>query len=697
MQKSSDYFWSLIIEPGWVQSSIWYVDAESKKAEVVAVSSPGHWESEEELLSSSDACLSSAISELPEDIPEPTKTVFGVAPSWVEDGQIKAEYLEKIRTLCGKLSLAPSGFVVLTEAIAYFIKAQEGAPISGVLIGIGAEMLDVSVFKLGNLVGTVSVARSVSVTEDVIEGLARFKGQDIPSRFLIYDGKEGQLAEVKNELTSFDWAASDKVKLLHIPKIEIVEPREKVLAVSLAGASEIGEASSVELESNEVRPEAGFKTEEIQSNVDEVSDDASSLGFTTNDIDVDAKKEHAPLEINTSDVRPASAMPQKMEILNKLKFFAMGIWNKIDNFEPRIPKNSFIVAAVGLALIFVLGLVCWWIFPKAVVTVYVSPKKVDAEDTVLINAKAISSDVSGDKTVSVTGTKTVGDRAKGEVTFNRAGNTATISAGLKLTDSTGSFVYTLDSGVVVPSGDSIDPGTVTASVTATNIGAQYNLVAGTKFSVEGFGDSLVAQNSSAFSGGSSTEITAVSETDRKDLLSSLTSELIEKGKDKLAENLSSDEVLIEDATTATASATNFDHKVGDEASNLKLSLVVKTSGFTASKDELKKLADNALKDKVPNGFVLRPDQIKYQFEVVGKKKDVIEAKVRFTANLLPEINTTEIAKKIVGKSRSKAEEILSQTPGYTRNEIKFNFSLPSFLVILPHLAKNITLEVAAER
>jgi len=717
MQKSSDYFWSLIIEPGWVQASIWYVDKESKKAEVVAVSPPSHWESEEELLSAADACLSSAISELPEDIPEPTKTVFGVSPSWVEEGQIKAEYLEKIRTLCGKLSLTPSGFVVLTEAIAYFIKAQEGAPISGVLVGVGADAIDVSVFRLGNLVGTVSVARSVAITEDVIEGLARFKGQDIPSRFLIYDGKEGQLTEVKNELTSFDWLSSDKVKLLHIPKVEIIEPREKVLAVSLAGASEIGEASSVEFEP-EIEKE-GFKTEEVESNVEEVSEGAASFGFSDRDI----KEEFRQPEESGPTVNPAPSLvntapifaKRNLEILDKAKAYALGLWTKIDNFDPKMPKNSFVFGIVGLALLLILGLVAWWVLPKATVTVYVSPKKVEAEDTVFIDTKASSSnidkktlsgksvttEVSGDKTMSVTGTKTIGDRAKGEVTIKRSGDALDLPSGTKLVDSGTSLAFTLDDDVSVPAGDlttSGGLGIVKASVTAADIGANYNLASGGNFKVDDYSNTiLTASNDNAFSGGSSTEITAVSEEDRKDLLASLTNELSEQGKDKLMEDLDSSMMLIEDATTATASAVNFDHKIGDEASNLKLSLDVETKGISVSKSDLSNLAGGALRDKITGGFALRPDQIKYQFEVVSTKKGIIEAKVHYTANLLPEIDTTEISKKIVGKSRAAAEEILSATPGFTRNEIKFSFPLPSFLATLPHLTKNITLEVAAEK
>src|SRR6185436_8439382 len=111
--------------------------------------------------------------------------------------------------------------------------------------------LDISLFRLGNLVGNVTVSRSVSIVEDVIEGLARFPQTDnLPSRFLIYDGKSGELELAKDTLVQADWTGeiSSKLKFLHTPKIEIVDPKTKVIAVSLSGASEIAGVSTLSLE-----------------------------------------------------------------------------------------------------------------------------------------------------------------------------------------------------------------------------------------------------------------------------------------------------------------------------------------------------------------------------------------------------------------------------------------------------------------
>ena len=98
--------------------------------------------------------------------------------------------------------------------------------------------MELSVFKLGNLVGTTQVARSVSFFDDVKEGLSRFSlPEGLPSRIVIYDGKEGDLEEIKEALTVSDWENVDKVKFLHTPKIEILPPDKKVTAVSFSRSS----------------------------------------------------------------------------------------------------------------------------------------------------------------------------------------------------------------------------------------------------------------------------------------------------------------------------------------------------------------------------------------------------------------------------------------------------------------------------
>jgi hypothetical protein len=76
---SIEYYWALIIEPGWTQAGIWRISGSS--AQVLKASTSYPWEVDEELVNATDSALSSAIQGYPEGQDEPSKTVFGVIPS----------------------------------------------------------------------------------------------------------------------------------------------------------------------------------------------------------------------------------------------------------------------------------------------------------------------------------------------------------------------------------------------------------------------------------------------------------------------------------------------------------------------------------------------------------------------------------------------------------------------------------------
>ena len=106
-----EYYWSVIVEPGWIQAAIWYI--QDDKAHIVSVSTALAWETDEELIETANAAFSAATQDFPEDAREPEKAVFGVPPSWVSEGQIAKDHLAQIKELSTKLSLKPTGFVVL--------------------------------------------------------------------------------------------------------------------------------------------------------------------------------------------------------------------------------------------------------------------------------------------------------------------------------------------------------------------------------------------------------------------------------------------------------------------------------------------------------------------------------------------------------------------------------------------------------
>ncbi len=733
-EESKEYYWALPIEPGWVQAGVWTIDED--QTQVLSVSPPTPWELDENLINAADTALSAAVQDFPEEAKEPSKTVFGVISSWVREGQIEEGYLEKIKKICSKLSLNPVGFVILPEAIAHLIKTEEGSPLSAVVLGIYKDSIEITIFKLGKLLGSSQVARSLSVVDDVVEGLTRFGQSDpFPSRLIIYDGKEGELDEIRQTLLKVNWDDYSNLKFLHTPKIESVSPDRKVHAVALAGASELTDIKTIQVagKRQEKMEEEVVKKVETLAPQEPVS--PQELGFVVGkDIATQAGFEDKPKEVR-KDVQKKPEEPAKPKVkevpkeargikflTNKYLLAIRSVLEKSPNpfkkVKEIIPgavlgRKAFIIGGVFLILLIVLGFLFWWFYPKAAVIIYVSPKKLDEKVNLVIDpnieeadsvggilpGEVLETSVSGEKTRSTTGTKTVGERAKGEVTLYRVGAQLTLPAATKLFGPS-SLEFTLDEGVTLASGSAGSPGTTKSNITAVDIGAQYNLAEGATFSVGNYSTSdMEAKNESAFSGGSSREISAVSEEDQEVLEDELTEELTGQAKNELLEDISSDKFFIEESISVDPSTKNFSGKVGDEASTLKLTLTLEIQALVVDRKDLTELAANVLKNRIPEGFVLRDDQIDVEFEYNDEDEGKYKLDAFVEANLLPAIDPGEIAKKIVGKYPTFVEDyFINEIPGFVRAEIDFNKPrFPGRLGTLPRRFSNLEVIISAER
>ncbi len=707
-ENVKELYWSLIIEPSWVQAGLWSL--ENGTTHVLAVSKSLRWESQEDLPESVDSALSSIAQNLPEGTPEPSKTVFGVSPSWVEDGQIKQQHLETIKGICSKLSLTPSGFVVLSEAIAHTIKIKEESPLTGVVIGLGKENLDIAVFKLGNLQGSVAVVRSVLIVDDVVEGLARFAtGGNLPSRFLIYNGKETEIEEVKDMLIKADWENLDeKVKFLHTPKVESVLPDDKILSVCLAGASEIGEVKSFTFPGDKQEVDNGEYPQPAEPQVPSETGDFV-IGEDIEKVfpsPLPPKEEHAVQIPSTVPSRRKFSFKLPRLHLPVLKSFLPGI------HLPSFSKNRLLTSlGIGGLLLFVGLLIAWIYIPRAKITILVSPKNIektldltlveslDIQDleNYILPASAITARVTGEESISTTGSKTVGDKAAGEVTLrNGTAKEITLDEGSFITSSQG-YIFTLSEDVTIPKADSpSSPGTANAKIQAEKIGSDYNLPSDESFSVSNYPKSEVdAIASTEIAGGSSREIRVVSEDDINSLENKLVRKLIEKGKKDLSLKTAASQVLIEDVLDHSVTSKDFNHKKGDEADSLNLSMELSVSSVVLKKEILTSLAQSLLENQIPSGFSLKEDQIKYNFKLLNRENNEWSVESTIAANLLPQINTDNIVKKVSGKYPPKAEEFLSQIPGFNKATVKVNPALPGRLGNIPFIKSHISIEVVA--
>jgi hypothetical protein len=752
--KQEEHYWSIAIEANFIQAAIWTIEDSITK--VVATGSVTRWETEEDLVTAADTSLSSAVANLEDPNVEPSKCVFGVPPSWVQSGQIAREHLDKIRQICNKLSLEPTGFVVLSEAIAHFIKSDEGAPLNGVVIGVGATQIDVSVFRLGNLSGSVEVGRSVSVADDVVEALVRFQtGDPLPSRFLLYSGKSGELEDVRQNLITADWLGELKEKLtfLHTPQVEIIDADRKIIAVSLAGASEIAQVTGVEVP----KPVEEQQLQQIHNQVsapeaEEVVPEEELEGPTPEDVGFTINEElesRLPDETdnNLTEAQPLYHAPpapkvivppfifaskkKVMDLFSKLKSTRLprkqhsipvatpphseihtAHMHKVPPIHTTMPptKRPLLLGGIVFGVLLVGGFLAWWMLPKAEITIFIAPRTLEKNIDVQVDSSLTTADiekrtipgqertitVNGDKTTSTSGRKTVGEKAKGSVQIRNG-----TSVGIKVNAGTALFgpndlKFTTDASASVSAAESpSNPGSGNVNVVAESIGAEYNLAQGETFKVGNYPksevDAVVAEN---LSGGSSREITAVSSEDQKSLEASLLQELTDQGKSQFVSGLSEDEVFIPDSLTTVVGSKSFSNKVGDEASSLRLSLQVEVKGLIIRRSDLNSLAVAILQEQVPGGFVLREDQVEVDFNAVngGKTFDT-----SFQANLLPEVDPDEVKNKIAGKYPTIAQDYLATIPGFVRAQIKVNPLFPGGLGTLPRVVGNIDIIISAEQ
>jgi hypothetical protein len=723
---AQEHYWALVIETGWIQAGVWKI--ENEKAEMVAVSPATPWETEDDLISASDTVLSAAIQNLPEEVGEPSKTVFGVPPFWVTDGQIKPEFLEQVKKICTELSLEPTGFVVLPEAIAHLMKAEEGSPLSAVVLEVGSENLELAVFKLGNLVGTASVQRSLSVYDDVVEGLSRFvTGETLPSRFLIYNGRGGELEEIRQNLLSASWNENEKIKFLHTPKIEIIEADKKVVATALAGASEMSNISQVEGVKKEEEKMEAYPEETANVQVPETDVHPEDLGFVV-DEDITEKPKAEPIgEVpQQPQSQPVATATQPSGILSKLAF-----WKKIKlpafpiSFKKKnivenrrlggvVKKKPTIALLIAAVVFLVGGFLFWWFIPKATLEIFVSPKILEENLTLsvdinesqsdfdgsLLAGKLYTSEESGEKTTSTSGTKTIGEKAKGSVKIQN-GTAAVINlpAGTILYSASDLKFTTTSSASVSAALSPSTPGEGSVDVAAYDIGSEYNLGANEVFKIGNYPksevDALTTQN---FSGGSSREIPSVSSEDQAKLEKELTNELTEKAIKSLGQQIADDRILINATFVPEVVSKVFSAKVGDEATNLKLSLKVSVSGVSVAKTDMFELAKKALNSKIPTGYALKEGQIDTEYELVKGEEGVYELTTILSVNLLPEVKVDEITSSVLGKYPALIDPYLATAvAGYTRANIKIKPSFPGKLKTMPRVLKNITVIVSAER
>jgi hypothetical protein len=414
-------------------------------------------------------------------------------------------------------------------------------------------------------------------------------------------------------------------------------------------------------------------------------------------------------EIKEGKLTLFSQLKSLPSLLAGLKKFNFGFFKTLIPISLRQSPLFLIVG--GFFLILVLGLfAAYWFLPRAEVTLYLEPEILTKDFTITLDpnietpdkeklilpAHQVEVEVEGSKSRGTTGAADVGDQAKGEVTiYNGTSNQKKFDPGTEL-NSAGGLEFTLDDEVNVASQSSAaePPGQAKVKVTAAAIGTEGNLAAGTEFTIANYAKSdYVAKNDSAFSGGSSRQVQAVSEDDQEILLTELKNSLEEEAKNKLMNQISSEERLVEESIVFKITSIVYSHEVGEEVDNLELTLKMKTTALAYNEKELRDLTEKSVLESISDEFEYNPEETNFTFDLGEIKKDgSVTVEAHLEAKLIYKLDLEKIKKNLAGKYLLVGRTYLGSIPRTTGFEAKIVPQLPGRLGTFPRRANRIDIK-----
>jgi len=371
-------------------------------------------------------------------------------------------------------------------------------------------------------------------------------------------------------------------------------------------------------------------------------------------------------------------------------------------------KKIIVIPGIIIVLFIVLYIIYLFSF-KATVVLTLDPKTQEQKQTVTFvqnsetnpDNSEIASELSaitedGSTDTKATGNKDTGTPAKGSVTVcSRFTNTEVIPAETVIT-SDNNLSFTTDNSAQIASASadaSADCSTTKISVTAKNLGKQYNLPAGTKFTVgNNSASDIIAKNDDPFSGGTSKQVVVVSKNDLVSAQTNLIKSLQNKAIEDLKKKIPSDKILLPELINAKIQDSSASKKVGDEASALTLKGTVSYDGVVYAKSDLISFAKALFKDKLTSDQVINDKSVNVSVENITNKNNELVANLNFQVSFLPKIENDKITAKISGMDLNSAINYLSNLPQVADVKINMSPNIPFLSNFLPKSSGNINIQ-----
>lgn len=309
----------------------------------------------------------------------------------------------------------------------------------------------------------------------------------------------------------------------------------------------------------------------------------------------------------------------------------------------------------------------------------------------VINLATLTESVDISAQQKATGKKETGEKATGEVTiYNKTERPVTLEKGTTISSNDLDFVTLAEIKIASTSSFATDFSSQKVKVEASKFGKEYNLPSNSNFTVAGRPtSSLIAKNSTAFSGGSTKELTVISAKDIESLRKSSENGSLDKALSAVKSKVNGNALLIDSPISVELNDEKISGKEGQEASSVSLSGKLVYTFGTYTKDDMIDFVYQLAKSEVPDGYAFLEDKSQVRLLDIKSDKDEVTAKLSVEAVFAPNIEVSKLLGEIKGKNLDDVKKQIEQLKGVSDVTVRSKNKLPLFPSLLPFNAKNI--------
>jgi hypothetical protein len=614
---------------------------------------------------------------------------------------IKKHYLSSIKKITKELNLKPLGFIEEHEALALSLQQKEDIPLSAIIIEFGEIEAIVFHYQKGQVIGREHITINSDFDSELEAVLTKFKTKSVlPSLILVYG--EDTATTLINSLLTHRFDERLFIQIPHVKSVSFEEIKQAFLysfSQQITGttiSSVQDEKSETVEESPERLPEPLVASEELNAS----QPDIPVEGFMLNQ-DVNESEDISSGDKTNS---PKNVIPAFLTI--PFQFIKM-LPTKLATLRSSSKKSTMLILmSAGLACVIAICFAVVFFFHKAVVTVY-TPQQELQKDTQLnavidtpaedgqLQIHKTEKETDTDASVNTTGKKTIGEKARGEVTVvNSTSDTKVFKSGTILTSPDG-LQFTLDSDVTVASASpsssdlNIVTGKTKTNITAVKIGPESNIDKDERLKIEDFSQSTYfAQTNNKFSGGTKKDIQTVS----KDDITNLEKNAIKKITDNNVDTSSvTTQSILSDLTKVELTDEQFSKELGEEAQQVTLKAKGMTSYFTYNKDDLIKIASPLFKESLPSGFTIGTNDYTFAVSNAQEKDEKIQLSLHATAVAKKRVDKSLLLDELKGKSTNDVSKIT-----HLESQSEVQTFIPFLNHRLPFFKRNIILNIESK-